>query len=112
MTNDYPFADGKNLAWDLAGFGTDDWLKVSIPLTREQIIDVRHLFDLGDDKWMMGGEYPVTPDIWGPMHAVLGSIDFQEGLEYFLGARQDLPDGQFWRPSPDTDPLPGPIPPP
>ncbi|MGW3078065.1 hypothetical protein [Kitasatospora sp. NPDC001132] len=46
MREDYPFEDGRNLAWELEGFGPDEWLCSSVTVTREQFLQVRDLFDL------------------------------------------------------------------
>ncbi|UKY50679.1 hypothetical protein [Streptomyces inhibens] len=104
MIKDHPFADGHHLAWELTGFGADDRIEVSASLPREQFIRVRHLFPLGADAWMLAGEYPVPPDIWEPLREILGITAFREGIDYFLGARQDLPDGRPWRPAPTRCP--------
>ncbi|MGW1072304.1 hypothetical protein [Streptomyces sp. NPDC002537] len=113
-TTAYPFADGRNLAWTLDGFGDDEWLASSVPLDREQYLRVRHLFALDEgDLWMAGGVYPVPREIWPAFRELLGTaVDFRDDQEYFLGACQDLPDGEFWRPDPADAPHPGPIPPP
>ncbi|MFE7531512.1 hypothetical protein ACFU7Y_38270 [Kitasatospora sp. NPDC057542] len=111
MSEDYPFEDGRNLAWELEGFGPDEWLCSSVTVTREQFLQVRGLFDLGDDEWMMAGGYPVPVEAQGPLRAVVETALFEEGVDYFLGARQDLPSG-LWPPAGVCGPFPGPIPPP
>ncbi|MEU9110918.1 hypothetical protein AB0D04_03700 [Streptomyces sp. NPDC048483] len=112
MNDAYPFTDGRNLAWELEGFDTvDEWLRVCVSLTQEQLLSVRDLFALGEDIWMMRGVYPVPPGIWQSMEERLGGFRFEEGIDYFLGAHQNLPDGRLWRPAPGTQ-APGPIPPP
>ncbi|MFI9045573.1 hypothetical protein [Streptomyces sp. NPDC053427] len=112
MTNNaYPFADGRNLVWELTGFDTRDELVDCIQLTREQFLRIRHLFDRGADVWMMAGVHPVDPGLRRPMEEILGAVRFREGVDYFLGARQDLPAGGLWSPSTGTQ-APGPVPPP
>ncbi|MFH8939539.1 hypothetical protein [Streptomyces griseosporeus] len=95
----------------LQGFGSDEWLCSSVTLTREQYLQVRHLFDLGDDEWMMAGVYPVPAEAQGPLQAVIEEALFEEDVDYFLGAHQDLPAG-LWPPTRLSGPFPGPIPPP
>ncbi|MEU9417701.1 hypothetical protein [Streptomyces sp. NPDC051000] len=111
MSSDYPFADGHNLVWDLTGFGPDEEMVESCSLSREQFLVVRHLFVLGDDPWMVAGEYRVVPGIWPHLRRIVPGLGFQRDADYFLGARQALPDGRFWRPAIGVT-APGPIPPP
>ncbi|MGW1515111.1 hypothetical protein [Streptomyces sp. NPDC002287] len=111
MSSDYPFADGYNLVWELTGFGdADEEIVESVSLSREQFLRIRHLFVLGDDPWMVAGEYRVAPSIWAHVRSTVPGVRFQRDAEYFLGARQALPDGRFWRPAPGVA-APGPIPP-
>ncbi|MCX5376615.1 hypothetical protein [Streptomyces sp. NBC_00091] len=112
MSSDYPFADGYNLVWDLTGFGdADEEIVESVSLSRDQYLKIRHLFVLGDDPWMVSGEYRVAPSIWAHVRSAVPGVRFQRDADYFLGARQALPDGRFWRPAPGVA-APGPIPPP
>jgi hypothetical protein len=110
----HPFADGRNVLWELEGFGSDDWLHSSRSLDREQYLRVRHLFEavLGEDSWMMAGSYPVPPGLRQPLEGLLGPLGFEADQDYFLGARQNLPEGRSWRPGPGGVMPPGPIPPP
>ncbi|MEU1286955.1 hypothetical protein [Kitasatospora sp. NPDC005856] len=110
MSEDYPFEDGRNVLWELEGFGPDEWLCSSVTLTREQFLQVRGLFELGDDEWMMAGVYPVPVEAQGPLRAVVEAALFEEGVDYFLGARQNLPSGKLWPPSGVRGPFPGPVP--
>jgi hypothetical protein len=64
---------------------------MEIELTREQIGELRHLFDRGDDEWMEYREYPVTPELWPSMRRVIGSIDLSPEVEYFIAATQAAP---------------------
>ncbi|MGW2376709.1 hypothetical protein [Kitasatospora sp. NPDC001683] len=109
---DYPFADGHNVLWELEGYGSDDRQHSSRLLGRQDYLRVRHLFaaELGDDDWMMAGGYPVPSRLWRPMQELLGPLGFEQGLDYFLGARQNLPDGRTWRPVPDGRIPEGPVP--
>ncbi len=90
----YPTAvadDDRSVRWHFDGFGRDDRLCVEIELSREQIAELRHLFDRGDDEWMKHAEYPVTPELWPAVRAVIGSIDLSPEVEYFIAATQALP---------------------
>ncbi|MET9293294.1 hypothetical protein [Streptomyces sp. NPDC003077] len=109
---EYPFADGRNMIWDLDGFGADEWIVSTTSLTRDQFLSVRHLFSLGSDEWMMTGVYPVPRGLWETLRKILGTVEFHRGVTYFLGGRQDLPDGKPWSSPGDGAPLPGPVPPP
>ncbi|MFD8025300.1 hypothetical protein ACFV6G_33420, partial [Streptomyces lavendulae] len=87
MSSDYPFADGYNLAWDLTGFGgADEEIVESVSLSRDQFLAIRHLFALGDDPWMVAGEYRVAPGIWGRVRDAVPGARFQRDADYFLGA--------------------------
>jgi hypothetical protein len=45
------YDDGKNTRWNLVAFSThDDRLIGRSPITREQFVRVRELFDYGDDQ--------------------------------------------------------------
>ncbi|MFF1480689.1 hypothetical protein ACFVYD_24605 [Streptomyces sp. NPDC058301] len=109
MIEDYPFEDGRNLSWTLEGFGPDELLCSSVTVTREQFLEVRSLFELGDDEWMMGGDYPVPPEVQTPLKVVIEMALFEEGVDYFLGARQDSSSG-IWPPSGCSEPFLGPVP--
>ncbi|MBD0689599.1 hypothetical protein [Streptomyces sp. CBMA123] len=91
------FADGRNVLWELEGYGADDRQHSSRLLGREEYLRVRHLFaaELGDDDWMMAGSYPVPPQLWGPLQELLGPLGFEDGQDYFLGARQNLAFGEY-----------------
>ncbi|MFD8789128.1 hypothetical protein [Kitasatospora sp. NPDC059599] len=96
---DHPFADGRNVLWTLDGFGTDDHLYDSRELDREEYLRIRPLLAhdpevrLGDDIWMLAGDYRVPPRLHTPLWELLGPPGPVEGLDYFIGARQNLPDG-------------------
>jgi hypothetical protein len=54
------YADGKNMGWQLISFNdSDEQLSDTFPVSREQFIRVRDLFDYGDDEWF-ANSYPVT----------------------------------------------------
>ncbi|MFD8145781.1 hypothetical protein, partial [Streptomyces sp. NPDC059708] len=94
MSSDYPFADGYNLVWGLTGFGdADEEMVESVSLDRDQFLRIRHLFVLGDDPWMMAGEYRVAPSIWAHVRRAVPGVRFQRQAEYFLGARDAPPGG-------------------
>ncbi|MEV7940399.1 hypothetical protein AB0O82_30250 [Kitasatospora sp. NPDC088264] len=93
MNSDYPFENGRDLSWALEGFGPDEWPCSSVTLAREQFLKVRGLFALGDDEWMTTGDHPVPVEVQGSLQAVVETALFEEGVDYFLGACQDLPPG-------------------
>ncbi|MFJ9777029.1 hypothetical protein ACIRVF_38340 [Kitasatospora sp. NPDC101157] len=109
----YPFADGHNVLWELEGYGSDDRQHSSRRFGREDYLRIRHLFaaELGDDDWMMAGGYPVPARLWRPLEELLGPLGFADGLDYFLGARQNLPDGRIWRAASDRAQPPDRMPP-
>jgi hypothetical protein len=78
--------DDHSVRWHFDGFGRDDRLCMEMELSREQIAGLRHLFDRGDDEWMEKGEYPVTPDLWPALRAVIGPVDLSPEVEYFIAA--------------------------
>ncbi|MFD5423711.1 hypothetical protein ACFWJT_37560, partial [Streptomyces sp. NPDC127069] len=87
MSSDYPFADGYNLVWDLTGFGdADEEIVESVSLSRDQYLRIRHLFVLGDDPWMVAGEYRVAPSIWAHVRRAVPGVRFERDADYFLGA--------------------------
>ena len=83
--------DDDSVRWHFDGFGRDDRLCVEIELSRTQIAEIRHLFDRGDDEWMMKDEYPVTPDLWPALRTVIGSIDLSPEVDYFIAAAPAAP---------------------
>ena len=87
--------DDHSVRWHFDGFGRDDRLCVEVELSREQIAELRHLFDRGDDEWMKYAEYPVGPELWPAVRAVIGPIDLSPDVEYFIAASQaqSLPSG-------------------
>ncbi|MFD8290166.1 hypothetical protein ACFV2B_18395, partial [Streptomyces lavendulae] len=112
MSSDYPFADGYNLAWDLTGFGgADEEIVESVSLSRDQFLAIRHLFALGDDPWMVAGEYRVAPGIWGRVRDAVPGARFQRDADYFLGAAGAPRSPGGWRSGPPPPPPAGPRPP-
>ncbi|GAA4871218.1 hypothetical protein [Kitasatospora terrestris] len=113
MIDDYPFADGRNVLWELEGRRGEE-LHSESTLDREQVLLVRHLFDRGPDAWLLAGVYPLSDTVKAAFRQALADggweIEFEDGIDYLLGGRQDLPDGSTWRPT--SVPAPGPIPPP
>ena len=89
MASDHPFEDGRNVRWHLTGFGRNDRLCFDVEIRRDEIATLRHLFDCGDDEWMVFGEYPVAPELWPALRATLGPIDLSPGVAYFIGATQE-----------------------
>ncbi|MFJ8628979.1 hypothetical protein ACIRD3_39865 [Kitasatospora sp. NPDC093550] len=94
-----PFADGRNMLWLLDGFDAEDELRYSRELDREEYLRVRPLFEgapevrLGEDVWMVAGDYRVPPRLLAPLGELLGPPAPVDGLDHFIGARQDFPDG-------------------
>ena len=78
------------MRWDLRGFGADGRLCFEVEITREEIAAIRHLFDRGDDEWMVFGEYPVDTALWPALREALGPVDFSAAVAYFVGASADL----------------------
>ncbi|MER7583768.1 hypothetical protein [Kitasatospora sp. NPDC097691] len=92
------FADGRNVLWLLDGFGPDDHVSYTRELDREEYLRVRPLLALapevrlGDDIWMLAGDYRIPPRLREPLAELLGPPGPPEGLDYYIGARQNLPD--------------------
>ncbi|MFD0379550.1 hypothetical protein, partial [Streptomyces sp. NPDC127112] len=112
MSSDYPFADGYNLLWDLTGFGdADEEIVESVSLSRDQYLRIRHLFVLGDDPWMVAGEYRVAPSIWAHVRRAVPGVRFERDADYFLGAPQGPPVGRLMGAAPRGGAPRGPAPP-
>lgn len=78
------YADGRNTAWRLTGFSKrTEFLETEFSITREQMIEIRPLFDVGDDHWMALG-YEVTPAVWPDIERVLRCGPPDPGLDYFV----------------------------
>nr|BFD96307.1 hypothetical protein KitaXyl93_76670 [Kitasatospora sp. Xyl93] len=101
MSEDYPFEDGRNVSWVLEGFGSDEWLCSSVTVTREQYLQVRALFDLGDDEWMMAGVYPVPLQAQGIMQSSKGLCSRRMWTTSSEPSRISLPDYDLLPGSPD-----------
>jgi hypothetical protein len=91
VSGNYPIENSRKVRWHLTGFERDDRLCFDVEIHRDDVAALRHLFDRGDDEWMMFGEYPVAPELWPALRATLGPIDLSPGVTYFIGATQDLP---------------------
>lgn len=78
------YADGQNIRWDLLAYSTQgDHLCGQFPITREQFIRVRELFDYGNDEWF-ANSYPVRPALWPQLIAILSCPPPEPGKEYFI----------------------------
>lgn len=78
------YANGNNMGWQLAGFSKKtEYLVSEFPITREQMLRIRPLFDVGDDLWMVF-EYPVSLDLWPQIDAVLNCGPPDPGQTYVV----------------------------
>lgn len=78
------YADGRNTAWRLTGFSKrTESMETGFSITREQMIEIRSLFDVGDDHWMTHC-YEVTPTVWPEIERVLRCGPADPGLDYFV----------------------------
>ncbi|HEY0695558.1 MAG TPA: hypothetical protein VGD71_41795 [Kribbella sp.] len=78
------YVDGQNTRWDLAAYSTqDDHLCGLFPITREQFIRARELFDYGDDEWF-ANSYPVRPELWPQLVEILSCPPPEPDREYFI----------------------------
>lgn len=83
--------DDRALRWHFDGFGRDDRLCLEVELSREQIAQLRHLFDRGEDEWMEYGEYPVPPELWPALRPMIGAVELSPDVEYFIAASRTAP---------------------
>ncbi|WP_067826034.1 hypothetical protein [Actinomadura kijaniata] len=78
--------DVETMGWELVWFGPDEWLAGSFPVTLEQLLQIRHLFDYGDDEWLGLGDYPIEPHHWPTLIKVLSCPAPEPQNFYFLCA--------------------------
>lgn len=85
MTGDpFRYDDGQNTRWDLAAYSVhDDEPCGRFPITRDQFIRVRELFDYGDDEWF-ADSHPVQQELWPQVIEVLGCPPPEPDREYFI----------------------------
>ena len=77
------YADGQNTRWDLAAYSNqDDHLCGLFPITREQFIRIRELFDYSDE--MFANCYPVRPELWPQVIEILACPSLEPDKEYFI----------------------------
>ncbi|GLY86773.1 hypothetical protein Airi02_047020 [Actinoallomurus iriomotensis] len=72
------------MGWQLAAYHSkDEWLRTALPITRDQLVRIREMFDRGDDEWMV---YccEVKREIWPRIIETLGCPPLEEGLLYFV----------------------------
>jgi hypothetical protein len=79
------YADGCNIGWELVGYGREDErrLPTSFPITRDQLLRLRDMFDRGDDEWMAAC-YEVKPAMWPRIVEVLRCPPPGDGVVYFV----------------------------
>jgi hypothetical protein len=78
------YANGQNIRWDLVAFNDhDDELAGRYPITREQFIRVRELFDYGDDEWF-ADSYEVRSELWPQVIEILSCPAPEPGKTYFI----------------------------
>ncbi|MBD2896369.1 hypothetical protein amrb99_53170 [Actinomadura sp. RB99] len=79
------------MGWRLVSFNdSDEQLSDTFPVSREQFIRVRDLFDHGDDEWF-ADSYLVTAEHWSQLIEVLGCPPPEPDKSYFLeGYATDL----------------------
>ncbi|MEQ4209330.1 hypothetical protein ABN028_30975 [Actinopolymorpha sp. B17G11] len=73
---------------EIVGFGKDDKLVFSQEFPEEKFLELRPLFDYGDDELMYGGSYEVSKANRDRVAAVLG-IELDPNIDYFLEASTD-----------------------
>ncbi|GAA1526425.1 hypothetical protein GCM10009678_04830 [Actinomadura kijaniata] len=84
------YFDGQSTAWQLIWFGPDEWVAGTFPVTREQLLQLRHLFDYGDDEWF-ARTYPIEPHHWPTLLRVLSCPEPAPEYNYFIeGYATDL----------------------
>ncbi|MEV5747922.1 hypothetical protein AB0L00_08890 [Actinoallomurus sp. NPDC052308] len=72
------------MGWQLAAYGSEDeWLRTTLPITRDQLVRIRDMFDRGDDEWMAHC-YKVKPEMWPRIIEVFGCPPPEEGLDHFV----------------------------
>jgi hypothetical protein len=72
----------------IVGFGTDDELVFTQGFSEEKFIELRPLFDYGDDELMYGGSYEVCAANRDKVAAILG-IRLDPDIDYFIEASSD-----------------------
>ncbi|WP_395963071.1 hypothetical protein [Actinomadura sp. 6N118] len=76
--------DGANTEWQLTSFDNrDGQLSGAFPISREQFIRVRELFDYGDDEWF-SDSYPITPELWPQVIEILSCPPPEPGKSYYI----------------------------
>jgi hypothetical protein len=81
----FRYADGRNAGWGLVGYGREDerQLPISFPITRDQLLRLRDMFDRGDDEWMVAC-YEIKPAMWPRIIEVLSCPPPADGAVYFV----------------------------
>jgi hypothetical protein len=81
----FRYADGRDTDWELVGYGCEDErrLPTSLPITHDQLLRLRDMFDHGDDEWMAAC-YEVKPAMWPRIIEVLRCPPPSGGVVYFV----------------------------
>ncbi|WP_051467815.1 hypothetical protein [Actinomadura oligospora] len=77
------YAEGRNTGWHLIWFGPDEWVAGTFPVTRDQLLQIRHLFDHGDDEWF-AFSYRIEPRHWPTLLRVLSCPEPEPQYDYFI----------------------------
>ncbi|NDU74417.1 hypothetical protein GWI34_17520 [Actinomadura sp. DSM 109109] len=85
------YTDGQNMRWQLISFNDSDGRTGGVfPISREQFIRIRGIFDYGDDEWFANA-YPVAAESWPQLIEVLACPPPEPGNSYFIdGYAADL----------------------
>ncbi|TQL97565.1 hypothetical protein FB559_3159 [Actinoallomurus bryophytorum] len=77
------YEDRQDVRWDLVAYSAqDDHLCGEFPVTREQFIRVRELFDFSDEAFP--DCYPVRPELWPQVITILACPPLEPDKEYFI----------------------------
>ena len=81
------YANGDNTSWALVGYSdrTDEVVGEQA-IGRGQLVRLRPFFDVADDLWFAHC-YPVTPEVWPRVQAVLRCGPPVPGVSYFVEGR-------------------------
>ncbi|WP_067473978.1 hypothetical protein [Actinomadura hibisca] len=80
------------MGWELVWFGPDDELAGTFLVSHRQLLQIRDLFDYGDDEWLTF-EYPIRERHWPTLFRVLSCPPPVPGNAYFLHGYATPPSG-------------------